>query len=364
MSQPAQRRRVAVVGGGIAGLTFAALLDQARFDVTVYEAQPERTTGAALGLWPAARAALAEAGVDFPASTHAPVGGLYRLDGARIATVRGPDIAMLRRPALMAALWRAQPASVRTVDELIDDPARLDAHVVVGADGVRSRVRGVVDPRAAARIETPYVTLRGMIPQGSLADELRPLAGEYWGAGVMFGLAPVGAGLYWFTGHRSSLGPEPLSPVEVLAEARQLLRGAAPQVRAVLDEGACTISTPPDDLIATRLWVTPPMRRYARGRYAVIGDAAHAALPNLGRGASDAILDAASLARTLNRDGSLARWQARRLPYTQTARAVAGLGMRVALSPRRDALWQRFVNVTQSDQHTGRAKARDGGRDD
>lgn len=344
MSQPAQRRRVAVVGGGIAGLTLAALLDQARFDVTVYEAQPERTTGAALGLWPAASAALAEAGVDLPASTHAPVGGLYRLDGARIATVRGPDIAMLRRPELMESLVQALPTSVRTVDELIDDPTRIDADVVVGADGVRSRVRAMVDPRAAARIETPYVTLRGMIPEGSLADELRPLAGEYWGAGVMFGLAPVGAGLYWFTGHRSSLGPEPLSPVEVLAEVRQLLRGAAPQVRAALDEVARTARSTPVDLIATRLWVTRPMRRYVRGRYVVIGDAAHAALPNLGRGASDAIIDAATLARTLNRDGSLGRWEARRVPSTQTTRALAGLGMRVALSSHRDALWQRVVS--------------------
>lgn len=344
MSLPTPRRHVAVVGGGIAGLTFASLLDANRFNVTVYEAQPKRTTGAALGLWPAARSALAEAGVALPAVTHAPVGGLYRMDGTRVAAVRGPDIAMLRRPELMAALTRAQRAGTRHVDELVDDPSRLDADLVVGADGVRSHVRALVEPAAGARVESPYVTLRGMIPEGPLADALRPLAGEYWGAGVMFGLAPVGAGHYWFTAHRSALGPEPLAACDVVAEVRGLLSDAAGQVRAVLDEAAHPTRPTGDDIIATRLWVTPPMRRYVRGRYVVIGDAAHAALPNLGRGASDAILDAATLARTLNHDGSLRRWQARRVPFTQGARAVAGLGMRVALSPTRDALCQRLAS--------------------
>ena len=48
-----------IVGGGIAGLTLAAALDPSRFDITLVEAQPERTTGAALGLWPGARRTLA-----------------------------------------------------------------------------------------------------------------------------------------------------------------------------------------------------------------------------------------------------------------------------------------------------------------
>ena len=121
----------------------------------------------------------------------------------------------------------------------------------------------------------------------------------------------------------------------VVAEARERFASPAPHLREVLDAAG-------DDTLATRLWVTPPMHRYVSGRYVVIGDAAHAALPNLGRGASDAVLDAASLARTLNTNRSLAAWQARRLPVTQVARTVAGLGMRVALSPTRDLLWRRI----------------------
>lgn len=324
--------RVAIVGGGIAGLTLASALDSDAFDVTLYEAQPERTKGAALGLWSGARTALADVGVRLPASTHADSGGLYRLDGARIATVRGPDIAMVMRPQLMDALEAAVPTSVRRVTAEVADPRELDADLVVGADGVRSRVRALVEPWAAERVETPYVTLRGIVPAGPRADDLRPLVGEYWGAAAMFGLAPVGDALYWFTGHRSRLGPEPLDVRAVLDEVGGLLGDAAPHVRTVIAEAGA-------DTLATRLWVTRPMRRYVHERYVVIGDAAHAALPNVGRGASDAILDAVSLAQTLNTGGSLRGWQARRVPFTQAARVVAGLGMRAALSSRRDELW-------------------------
>lgn len=332
---PSGLTRVAVVGGGIAGLTLAAALDPARFDVTLVEAQPERTTGAALGLWPGARRTLTRLGVALPAPTKADHGGLYRLDGARVATVRGPDLAMVMRPALMEALAAAVPGSVRRVMAEVTDPSTLDADLVVGADGVRSRVRGLVQPGAAERRETPYVTLRGIVPAGAAADRLRPLVGEYWGAGTLFGLAPVGDALYWFTGHVSDLGPEPLDVTTVVAEARERFVSPAPHLREVLDAAG-------DDTLATRLWVTPPMHRYVSGRYVVIGDAAHAALPNLGRGASDAVLDAASLARILNTNRSLASWQARRLPVTQVARTVAGWGMRVALSPTRDLLWRRL----------------------
>lgn len=58
-------RRVAVVGGGIAGLALAAGLDPDRFEVVLHEAEPERKAlGAPLGLWPSALKALARVGAE------------------------------------------------------------------------------------------------------------------------------------------------------------------------------------------------------------------------------------------------------------------------------------------------------------
>ena len=76
------------------------------------------------------------------------------------------------------------------------------------------------------------------------------------------------------------------------------------------------------------------MRRYVRGRYAVIGDAAHAMTPNLGRGACEAIIDAVTLAAAMER-GTVATWQARRVPLTQGYRVASGALMRLALQDLR-----------------------------
>lgn len=314
--------RVAAVGGGIAGMTLAASLDPSRFEVVIHEAQPERAvTGSALGLWGAAQRILDGIGALPDDAARQTGGALHRIDGRRLITLRGPGPAMVDRPRLLAVLAHAVPASVRRVSGAVTDPAELDADLVVGADGVRSRVRGLVDPKAAERTATPYIALRGI-----RSGTPEPVdVGEYWGGGLLAGIVPVtGDRTYWFTTHRSGL-VEPFEVAQVLAEARDLFRSAASAVRRVLDEAAC-------DTLATALWVTPRMRSYARGRYVVIGDAAHAMLPNLGRGACSAIVDAATLAATLNSGGDLRRWQARRLPATQVARLGSAALMRTALA--------------------------------
>lgn len=323
----AARRRIAVVGGGIAGLTLGAALDPRLFEVTIHEATPDRdAVGSALGLWPAARRALTGLGVLESLETGSPgPGGLHHIGGRRIAGGGAPGLVMVRRPDLVRALGAALPPAVRRVTAEITDPASLDADLVVGADGVRSVVRGLVDPRAATRRQTDYVVLRG------LTDSPPPpgAVGEYWGGGVLFGVVPVGEGSYWFSAHRSALGPEPLGVEAVLHEARARAEsvGAARVVRDTLAAPQAKAAS------ATRLWVAPPLRRYARGRYVVLGDAAHAMTPNLGRGACDAIVDAVTLARALTRGGPWARrsWQTRRVPLTQLARAGSGALMRLAL---------------------------------
>lgn len=324
------RRRVAVVGAGMAGMSLAAALDPDRFEVVLYEADPARAgAGAALGLWGAAQTALRGLGVhDLGSSADRGGGALFSASGRRLAPIaRGPR--MVLRPQLLEALSAVIPASVRRRTRVIDDPASLDADLVVGADGVRSRVRALVQPRAAQRRPSPFVALRGLtrapVDPGSV--------GEYWGRGRLFGIVPVGEGLhYWFTAHRSDLGPEPLDPADVVAQARAVFAADAWVVTSTLEAA-------PPDVLATRLWTTRAMARYTRDHYVVIGDAAHATVPNLGRGAADAIVDGVSLARVLNREGDLRAWQVRRVPFTQATR-VGALGvMRAATGRGGGAQW-------------------------
>lgn len=324
--------RIAIVGGGIAGLTLAAALDPAQHEVVLFEEQPGRWgSGAALALWPSAVRALTRIGVVLEDAHDAAqrqhqlsTAALFDIDsGERLLTAprRAGSLALVARPTLMAALEAAVPGSVRRRHEAVTDPAALDADLVVGADGVRSRVRALVHPPAADRGETPWLALRGTTDQPPPAGTV----GEYWGPGRLAGITPTATGTYWFTTHGSDLGPEPLDVGQALAEARDRFAGAAAPVRELLAGAG-------PHTLATRLWLVPPMPRYARGRYVVIGDAAHATTPNLGRGAVDAILDAVSLAAALNHGTGLVAWQLRRLPATQAASVVAPLAMRLALS--------------------------------
>lgn len=331
------------MGGGIAGLALAAALDPGRHEVVVHEAQPDREgAGGALSIWPAAMRALGRIGARARVEEggwRVGAGALRSLDGRALAQAQAastgsrrlgapPAPVMVPRPALLSALRDALPTGVRLVHEQVTDPSSLDADLVIGADGVRSRVRALVHPPAAERLETPYVALRG-----SCGPVTAEQTGEYWGPGILAGVLPLGPGQgYWFTTHRSTLGPEPLDVAEVVAEAREHLgrvqRGVAPILTQVLDGATGSPAT-----TATRIWVAPPLPRYVRGRYAVIGDAAHAMTPNLGRGGNDAIIDAVTLASAIAQ-GRPRAWQARRLPVTQAARLASGGVMRVALMDR------------------------------
>ncbi|WP_159607576.1 FAD-dependent oxidoreductase, partial [Agromyces humi] len=138
------RTTVGIVGGGIAGSALAARLDPTRFHVTIHERRAELpATGTSLAMWPEAQAALATIGV------------LDRLQEAGIALDRFPmrsesgrtladlpaDGLLLGRRDLLAALDAAVPDTVERVTERVEDPDRIEADVVVGADGVRSVVR-------------------------------------------------------------------------------------------------------------------------------------------------------------------------------------------------------------------------------
>ncbi|MBM6399383.1 FAD-dependent monooxygenase [Phycicoccus sonneratiae] len=335
MSAPV--RKVAVVGGGVAGLALAAALPPS-VEVVVHEAQPERAGwGSSLVLGPWVRPALHRLGVlDAMVRAGSPVGPgrLLALDGRPLTRAHDPHLLAVPRPALLATLAAVVPSRVRVVHEEVDDPSGLDADLVVGADGVRSRVRGLVDRDRAERVPTPWVALRGRLD----APPHPGTVGEYWGPGLLVGLVPTPGGGYWFTSHASAAAPEPLDPAPVLAEARALATEAAEVVRRLLADAP--------GASATRLWLAPALRRYARGRYVVVGDAAHAMTPNLGRGAGEALLDAVTLAEHVAGGGSLVGWQARRLPATQAARAASGLVMRGALAGRGHALRDRAVRLS------------------
>jgi 2-polyprenyl-6-methoxyphenol hydroxylase-like FAD-dependent oxidoreductase len=330
---------ITIVGGGIAGLALAAALDPGRFDVTVHEQReglPD--AGTSLAMWPEARSALDEIGAleelaGMPGIDRFPI---LTTSGRRLLELPVPPGLLVSRGDLLRALDAAVPATVRRVSGRVDGTPGAGRGLLVGADGVHSVVRSVVDEsRADARL-TPYLAVRGVVPVTLPVEH----HGEHWGRGLLFGASPHRSGTNWYASFRSDLGPRHVDVAEALHAARRQLAGAeAPAVGPVLD-AADEATT-----LAQRIWTVGPLRTYARARAVLVGDAAHAMTPNLGRGACESLVDAVTLARLLGElpvDRALAAYDAVRRRPTQRLQRRAEVAMRVALAtgmqPARDGL--------------------------
>ncbi|BCW68776.1 salicylate hydroxylase [Arthrobacter sp. NicSoilB4] len=321
---------VKVVGGGIAGLALAACLDPGRFRVTVHErlAEPP-SVETSLAMWPEAQRALDEVGI-LPAvrAAGSDFGGMALRDGSGnvVLTARPSRVLGVSRADLLRLLDAAVPASVVRAYGTVASPP--GPGLVVGADGVHSIVRrSVWGERSGARL-TPYLALRGIID-----DAVPPgVGGEYWGRGQLFGIAPASRGrTYWYASYRSDLGPGGIDVGEALALTRGRFSGGAAEIGRVLAAAV------PGETLAQRVWTVPFPGSYRRDSAVLVGDAAHGMAPNLGRGACEALIDAATLAGLLNSrplPEALRLYNRRRLLRSQSLR-VASSGMaRLALAER------------------------------
>lgn len=309
-----------VAGGGIAGTVAALALKHTGFSPVVLEGY-ERSAdgvGAFLTLAVTGRRALRVLGLDadqVPRAVPTPRISLALGNGRRLADFStGPDGgAVTVRRADLYELLRAEAerrgipieygkrivdadtVGDRVVARFADGTERAGA-LLVGADGIRSRVRTLIDPHA------PPPRYLGLLNAGGFARVAVP--GEvgvmqmFFGKRCFFAYLPAPDGsVWWFANPARAREPSKeelaaMTPDSWRAHLLELFAAdATPASELVLETDDIFVGWPTYDL--------PSVPHWHRGPMVIIGDAAHAASPSSGQGASMAIEDGLVLARCL-----------------------------------------------------------------
>lgn len=300
--------RIAIVGGGIGGLTAALALRKYGFAPEVFEQAPALLdVGAAIAIWPNAMRVLDRLNLTDKILEHAGVMDEIRwLDqhGRLINRVSIKDrcypAVALHRADLQHTLQTALPQSSihlgytlvqheQRGDKMIAtfaDGESIESDFLIGADGIHSRIRSQFlndnDP-----IFRGYTVWRGISP--TIPSAISTSAAiELHGRGKRFGLGPVGKGRlgWWATANTANTG--------------DLLRLFDGWYRPVLQ---LIEATPPSSILKTGAFDRPANRNWGRSRMTLLGDAIHPTTPNLGQGGCLAMEDAMVLARCFEKYG-------------------------------------------------------------
>ncbi|MGW7531849.1 FAD-dependent monooxygenase [Amycolatopsis sp. NPDC054798] len=334
--------KVAIVGGGIGGLTLALALRERGIGAEVYERSAQlREIGAAVALSANGSRVLERLGLrdELAACSAVPTELVYRhwRGGRRIAAYpigaayeerfAGPYFGVHRadlQRILAGAFGKVHLG--RRATGLVAEGAgyRLEfadgtsetADVVVGADGVHSTVRRWVDDAPLARYSGAS-GFRGLVP----ADQLPALPDA---GAIQFWMGPGGHLLHYPIGDGSVVNflavldePDAWEGESWTEDIPRERIGAAfegwhPAVREMV--GATKLHQ------RWGLFGQHPLNRWHRGGVVLLGDAAHAMLPHHGQGANQTIEDAVTLAECLARESceaALARYERLRRPRTR-----------------------------------------------
>ncbi|MBV9282259.1 MAG: FAD-dependent monooxygenase [Chloroflexi bacterium] len=238
---------------------------------------------------------------------------LHRMDLPQIAGGDFPGGFGITRPVFWGLLAEmAQKAGVpirlnTTVTAIAQDQDAVDVEfsdgtrgrydLVVGADGLHSRVRELVFPDAPQPYFNGQTVWRVVIPRPpDLADDM----GMYYGPRNKAGCNPISdTEAYVFLVENALRSPRP--PRE---EWPELVRRQLADYGGVIG-WARERMTDPDriDCRPLQVFLLPPP--WHRGRVLLIGDAAHATTPHMAMGAGIAIEDGIVLAQELGGDGPL-----------------------------------------------------------
>lgn len=319
-------RNALIVGGGIAGPVTAMALQRAGIQSTIFEAYPAGADAAGAFLTVAVNGldalrtldihrSVMDAGfptvnIEFVSGTgkrlgEVPIGGTL-LDGTPTHTIKRSDLyralyqETVRRGIRIEhgkRLLDAKPTSGGGVIAHFEDGTSAAGDLLIGADGIHSRTRRIIDAAAPAPRDIRLGNLGGFTRTPAVTAK----PGAYvmlFGKRAFFGYIGSPSGEVWWFANPPN--PRELTPAELAALTSDQWKERLIALFADDAGPAVEIIRSTAEVVRTAgTYDMPRVPQWWRGPMIVIGDAAHAASPSSGQGASMAIEDAVVLAKCL-----------------------------------------------------------------
>ncbi len=366
--------RILIVGGSMGGLFAAVLLDRAGFDVTVTERSEHGLEGRGAGLVAQREvfAMLREVGIEHVAQVGVTAKERIYLDrddhvihrqstpqtqlswDVLFRTIRAHVPDARYRTRARAVRVQPEPTQVRV---LYADGHEETADLVIGADGIGSLVREAVSGPASQPAYVGYATWRGLVPETQVPDLARRRLFERFafyeapGSHILGYLVPGADGAtqagrrrynwVWYRRYtptdlsrilvdRDGVNrPFSLAPGHVRPEVVARLQADAAQ--ALPASFAQAVAAEPRPFVHAIFDYAPA--HMAKGRVALLGDAAFVARPHTAMGVAKAAGDAFALRDALTAHGdleaALAAYEAARVPVGQ---AIVAYGQQLGQS--------------------------------
>lgn len=310
--------KIAIIGGGIGGLTTALALRHFGFEPEVYEQAPELfDVGAAIAMWPNALRVLVKLGVGQKVIEHAGVIRRIRwqhrtgkfFNQTRLPIEAVPAVA-LHRADLQSVLLHALPGnSIHLGHDFtgcqqehgairinFTSQASVHCDLLIGADGLHSQLRDQLHDGDAPNYRgyTVWRGIAGRAPKGLEPDT----ATEIYGRGQRFGIGPVGNGrIGWWASANEKYTWQPAATTEQQALLK-LFDGWCGPVCELIS------ATPTEAIFRNKALDRASTQSWGLGRMTLLGDSIHPTTPNLGQGGCMAVEDAAVLARCLAKENN------------------------------------------------------------
>lgn len=311
---------IAILGGGVAGVSTAIALIQKGFEVTVYERnKSESTMGAGIVIWPNAAYVLEQLQVldemkmvsGYPSSMQRISSTNEKLGSISIEEINHymgyPSLSILRNEFQNILVSKLDALGVKikygheitsveenksVVSVHFKNGVKTTADILIGADGrmssiARKYVTGDNKPNYQGFINWIGIFESDHKTFNEIAVK------DYWGVGERFGIVPVSQYKAYWAGGVSANEIGTRDPSAYKQELNSLFLNWPGLIKTIITE------TPLSSINKIYVHDHNPINKWHKNNLVIIGDAAHAPLPTSGQGACQALEDAWHLANCL-----------------------------------------------------------------